>query len=191
MWWQVHGKKPFGPIPAGAGRKHATMTNLIQLRTSKCWGLTENDEADIKRSVDKWKAGSGWPGEESKGGGQWKEKEGKAVIDCTACVLVVRRMRRGGRVTCEEWRAGFALRAAVRALCPLRTHQLASNELSFGHTEHLTDIHNQLPLLTPYPTHPPQINTTMHPVLIEIQKQALTPQAKTVMGRRGVAVVAH
>ncbi len=93
---------------------------------------------------------------------------------------------------CEEWRAGFAPRAAVKALCPLRTHKLASNELPIGHTEYLTDTHNQLLLLlTPYPTHPPQINTTMHPGLIEIQKPALTPQAQTVMGRRGVAVVAH
>lgn len=49
------------------------------------------------------------------GGGRWKEKEAEAVIDCTACVFVVRRMMMGG---CEEWRAGFAPRAAVKALCP-------------------------------------------------------------------------
>lgn len=78
---------------------------------------------------------------------------------------------------CEEWRAGFALRAAVKALCPLRTHQVASKEQAIGHTEFLTDTHNWLLLPRPYQTHPPQINTTMQPGLIEIQKPALTPQA--------------
>lgn len=92
---------------------------------------------------------------------------------------------------CEEWRAGFAPRAAVKVLRPLRTHKLASNELPIGHTEYLIDTHNQLLLLTPSSSHPPQINTTMHSGLIEIQKQALTPQAKTAMGRRGETVVAH
>lgn len=42
----------------GASDNHATMTNLIQLRTEVLAGLTKNDEANIKHRVDKWKAGS-------------------------------------------------------------------------------------------------------------------------------------
>lgn len=47
---------------------------------------------------------------------QWGE--GKTVIDCTACVFLVERVTRGGTAKGEGWRAGFALRAAVTALCP-------------------------------------------------------------------------
>ncbi len=137
-------------------------------------------------TADKWKAGSGWPEEEWKGGGSWKEEEGEAVIDCTACVLLERRMTRGGKAMWEEWRAGFAPRAAVRALCPPENAP-ASLQWAVHWSHWIFDWHNnQLPLLTPFATHPPHINTTMYPGLIEIQKQALTPQAQTVMGRRGV-----
>lgn len=64
------------------------------------------------------RGGVGTGGEE-RGGRWWKEKEGTAVIDCTACVPVLKRMTRGreGGVR-EERRAGFAPRAAVKALCP-------------------------------------------------------------------------
>lgn len=77
-----------------------------------------------------------WKGE----GGRWQGREGEAVIDCTVCVLVV---RRGGWAMCEKWRAGFALQAALKVLCPLRTRQLASNELPIGHAEYLIDTHTQ------------------------------------------------
>lgn len=65
----------------------------------------------------------------------------------------------------------------LQPCAPLRMHQLASSGLPIGHTEYLIDTHNQLLLLTPYLTHPPQTNTTMYPGLIEIQKRASTPQA--------------
>lgn len=112
-------------------------------------------------------------------------------------VLPVFSLRGEGGDVCEEWRVGFAPRAAVKALCPLRARQQASDELPIGHAEHLIDTHNQLLLLTPSPSHPPLTNkhipcTITCPGLIEIQKEASTPQAKTAAGRRGVvAVVAH
>lgn len=36
----------------GRPNNRAVVTNLMQLHTLRCWGLTENDEANIKHSVD-------------------------------------------------------------------------------------------------------------------------------------------
>lgn len=83
-------------------------------------GLTENDGANIKHSVDKWKAGERLTRGGDCGGGWfvgWGEKEGQAVIDCTACVVTMRR-RRTASGCGEKGRLGFAPRAAVKAWCP-------------------------------------------------------------------------
>lgn len=39
---------------------------------------------------------NGKQGAADRGAGRWKGKEGEAVIDCTACVLVARKMMTGG-----------------------------------------------------------------------------------------------
>lgn len=125
------------------------------------------------------------------GKGRRKEKEGKAVIDCTACVLVVRRMTRGGRAMREEWRAGFAPRAALTALCPPEN---APTSLQWAaHWSHWIfdwHTHNQLLLLTPYLTHPPQTNNNVSRADWN-SKASLDAIGIDSDGRRGVAVVAH
>jgi len=77
--------------------------------------------------------------------------DGQAVIDCSACVHIVKKMTRGESSMCEQWRAGYAPQAALKALCPLRTHQLVFTELHIGHAEYLIDTHNQLLLVAPLP----------------------------------------
>lgn len=88
------------------------------------------------------------------GGGRAVKRE-TADIDCTACVLLVRQMMKGEAATCEEWRAGPAPRAAVRALCLQRLHQGATSGLRIGHAQYLMDTRNQSLPLTPGPAHPP------------------------------------
>lgn len=102
----------------------STVTNLTQLSVRSCWGLTENDEANIKHSVDKWKAGSGWPRE------GFQEKEGETIIDSPpACALTVGSGGRGVGWGCRRSREedgelhgggqeGFARRVAVTSLLP-------------------------------------------------------------------------
>lgn len=152
-------------------------------------GLTESDEANIKRSVDKWKARSGWPEEELEGSrGEGRGRVGSYWLYCLCS-------------RCEEedddgeGRGGQGSPRGQRLkLCaPLRTHQLVSNELPVGHAEYLTDTQNCLLLLTPLSkTHPPlQINTTMYPRADWNSKAGLEATGTDSDGQKGVAVVTH
>lgn len=143
-----------GPKPAGRPNHNTTMTNLTQLRTRWCWrGWQRMMKPTSNTVLINWEQGAAdqrrcWRRRE-KGGG-WKEKEGKAIIDCSVCVHNVRRMTRGERVEGGVRPAG----SNWSLVAPLRTSQPATTEIC-------TILHNSLlQLLTLYPTHPPRINTS-------------------------------